>query len=171
VERRKTMAVRDIVPWSLGKKGLQVRHAESPFAVLHKEMDELFDSFRREFFELEPFESRLTSFSPRIDVSESEKEIMVTAELPGMDEKDVELSINREALTIKGEKREEKEEKGKTYYRMERAFGGFTRTIPLPAEADIDKVEASYKKGVLRILVPKTEKALKETKKISVKAE
>lgn len=165
------MAVRDLVPWSVGKKGLQVRHADNPFAVLQKEMDELFDSFTRGFFEMEPFESRMTSFAPRIDVSESGKEITVTAELPGMDEKDVDLSISREALVIKGEKKDEKEEKGKTYYRMERSFGSFTRTIPLPAEADIDKVEASYKKGVLRVSVPKTEKAIKETKKISVKAE
>ena len=165
------MAVRDLVPWPVGKRGLQVRHSDNPFAVLHKEMDELFDSFTRGFFEMEPFENRMTSFAPRIDVSESDKEINVTAELPGMEEKDVDLSISREALVIKGEKKDEKEEKGKTYYRMERSFGSFTRTVPLPAEADIDRVEASYKKGVLRVSVPKTEKAIKETKKISVKAE
>lgn len=164
------MAVRDLVPWAVGKKGLQADR-DNPFAVLQREMDGLFDSFTRGFFEMEPFENRMTSFAPRIDISETEKEITVTAELPGMDEKDVELSVSRESLTIKGEKKEEKEEKGKAYYRMERSFGSFTRTIPLPAEADIDKVEASYKKGVLRVSVPKTEKALRETKKIAVKAE
>ncbi len=165
------MAVRNLVPWALGKKSLPVRHEENPLVVLQKEMDNLFDTFSREFFELEPFESRLTSFSPRIDVSETDKEIMVTVEVPGMDEKDIDISVSREALTLKGEKREEKEDKGRTYYRMERSYGSFSRTIPLPAEADIDKVEASYKKGILKVSVPKTEKALRETKKISVKTE
>jgi HSP20 family protein len=74
-------------------------------------------------------------------------------------------------LTIRGEKKEEKEDKGKDYYRMERSYGSFSRTIPLPVEVETDKVDAKFKKGVLTITLPKTAKAVSETKKISVKVE
>jgi HSP20 family protein len=102
-------------------------------------------------------------------VSETDKEIKVSAELPGMDDKDIDVSLTRDALTIKGEKKEEKEDKGKDYYKMERSYGSFTRSIPLPVEVDTDKVQATFKKGVLEITLPKTAKAIQETKKIPIK--
>ncbi len=142
----------------------------NPFADFRTEMNSLFDSFFQGF-ELEPSWARLGAFNPRVDVKESGKEISVTAELPGLDDKDIVVSLTRDTITIKGEKKREKESKGNDFYRMERSYGSFTRTIPLPAEIDTDKVKAEFKKGVLNISLPKTVKAIKGTKKISVKAE
>jgi len=153
------------------KQAVPVRKQEvGPFADFRTEMNSLFDNFFRGF-ELEPSWARLGAFNPRIDVRESEKEISVSAELPGLDDKDIDVSLTRDAVTIKGEKKKEKESKGKDFYRMERSYGSFTRTIPLPAEVDTDKVRAEFKKGVLNISLPKTVKAIKGTKRISVKAE
>lgn len=163
------MAIRKLVPF--GKKSYPVRREEEgPFALLRREMDSVFDNFFRGF-DIEPFEERFDVFSPRVDVTENDKEIKISAELPGMDEKDIDVSLQHDMLTIKGEKKEEKEDKGKDYYRMERSYGSFTRTIPLPIEVETDKVEAKFKKGVLNITLPKTAKAVAETKKIAVKSE
>ena len=115
--------------------------------------------------------SSIGAFHPNIDVTETDKEIRVSAELPGMDNKDINVSLTKESLTITGEKKEEKEEKKKDYYRMERSYGSFSRTIPMPVEIDTDKAKALFKKGVLTITLPKTAKAIKEKKKISIKAE
>jgi HSP20 family protein len=99
---------------------------------------------------------RLGSWMPQADVSETAKEVRVTVELPGMEEKDLEVSFLDGALTIKGEKNEEHEEEKGDVYRSERRYGRFERTIPLPAEVDVDNVKASFKKGVLKITLPKT---------------
>jgi HSP20 family protein len=163
------MTIRNLVPF--GKKSVPVRREEEkPFALLRREIDSLFDNFFRGF-DIEPFESRMGAFTPQVDVTENDKEIKISAELPGMDEKDIDLSLQNDMLTIKGEKKEEKEDKGKDYYRMERSYGSFIRTIPLPVEVETDKVEAKFKKGVLSITLPKTAKAVAETKKIAVKVE
>ncbi len=163
------MAIRNLVPF--GKKDVPVkREDESPFSLLRREMDSLFDNFFRGF-DLEPFESRMGAFSPKVDVTENDKEIKISAELPGMEEKDIDVSLQKDMLTIKGEKKEEKEDKGKDYYRMERSYGSFSRTIPLPVEVETDKVEAKFKKGVLNITLPKTARAVAEKKKVAVKVE
>jgi len=163
------MTIRNLVPF--GKKSVPVkREEENPFAHLRREMDSLFDNFFRGF-DIEPFESRMGAFTPKVDVTENDKEIKISAELPGMDEKDIDVSLQNDILTIKGEKKEEKEDKGKDYYRMERSYGSFIRTIPLPVEVETDKVEARFKKGVLSITLPKTAKAVAETKKVAVKVE
>ena len=163
------MVIRNLVPF--GKKSVPVKREEqNPFSLLRREMDSLFDNFYRGF-DIEPFEGHLGTFSPSVDVTENDKEIKISAELPGMDEKDIDVSLQNDMLTIKGEKKEEKEDKGKDYYRMERSYGSFIRTIPLPNEVETDKVEAKFKKGVLSITLPKTAKAVAETKKIAVKAE
>ncbi len=163
------MAIRNLVPF--GKKSVPVkREDENPFSLLRREMDSLFDNFFRGF-DMEPFERRMAAFSPKVDVTENDKEIMISAELPGMDEKDIDVSLQNDMLTIKGEKKEEKEDKGKDYYRMERSYGSFSRTIPLPVEVETDKVDAKFKKGVLTVTLPKSAKAVEETKKIPVKVE
>jgi len=163
------MDIKSLIPF--GRKSIPVRREEyDPFSLLRQEMNRIFDNFNRGFW-LEPFESRFEGFSPRIDVTESDKELKITAELPGMDEKDIDVSLNKDTLTIKGEKKEEKEDKGKDYYRSERSFGSFSRTIPLPSEIDTDKVKAEFKKGVLTVTMPKTAEAIRETKKIPIKAE
>ena len=141
-----------------------------PFDSFRLEMDRLMENFFHGF-DTRHFGRRSDSFVPQIDVVDTDKEIKISAELPGLDEKDIEVSLTREALTIRGEKREEKEEKGKDYYRSERSYGSFTRTIPLPAEVDADKVAASFKKGVLTVKLPKTKQAISETKKVAIKAD
>lgn len=163
------MPKKNIVPSE--KKSVPVKREEfNPFALLRQEMNTLFDNFSRGF-EMEPFTGRFGAFSPSVDVRENDKEIKISAELPGMDDKDIDVSLTKDALTIKGEKKEEKEDKGKDYYRIERSYGSFSRTIPLPTEIDIDKVKAEFKKGVLTVILPKSAQAIKEMKKIPVKAE
>jgi HSP20 family protein len=153
---------------------LEVRREwDHPLASFQREMNRLFDNFFGGFSlaPWEPLERGVTSsFTPRVDVSETDKEIKISAELPGMEEKDIDVSLTHDTLTIKGEKKAEAEEKGKDYYRIERSYGSFTRSLPLPVEVDTNKVEATFKKGVLEITLPKTAKALQETKKVAVKS-
>jgi HSP20 family protein len=147
------MDVKSMVPWKRGK--LVER---DPFEALRREMNTLFDAF---FSETE--EPRgLMAFTPQVDVKETEHEIRVSAELPGMDEKDVEVSISGDVLTIKGEKKEEKEEKGEEGYRLERSYGAFRRSFSLPCEVDTAKATATYRKGVLTIALPKAAEAKKK---------
>ncbi len=162
------MELKNIIPRS--RSLLAKREETDPFSIMRRRMDQVFEGFLHGF-DLHPFEPQFGGFSPNIDVVESDKEIRISAELPGMEEKDIEVSINKESLSIKGEKKEEKEDKGKGYYRMERSYGSFSRTIPLPIEVETDKIEAKFKKGVLSIVLPKTARAVSETKKIAVKAE
>lgn len=165
------MTMRHLVPWSLRKKNVPVRRdEENPFTVFQREMNDLFDNFFGGF-DLRPFESVTGAFSPRVDVSEGEKEVTLTAELPGMEEKDIDVSINGDSLTIKGEKKDERENKERDHYLFERSYGSFSRTIPLSVDVDKDKVEASFRKGVLTVTLPKTAKAAQEKKKISVRVE
>ena len=165
------MTVRDLIPRSF-KKHLPVTHeVANPFSLLQREMDSLFDRFHRTFDAGPLFEGNGGTFSPRIDVIEGEKEIKVTAELPGVDEKDVEVLLSRDSITIKGEKKYEKESKDKNYYQSECSFGSFSRTIPLSEEINTDKVKAHYKKGVLTVTLPRTAETIMNTKKIKVTGE
>jgi len=107
---------------------------------------------------------------PAVDVVESDKAYELTAELPGMDKKNIEVKVVDGGLIIKGEKQEEKEEKKKDYYLQERNFGSFERSFGLPEGVDADKIEASLKKGVLTVTLPKKPEAQKPAKKIEVKA-
>lgn len=153
----------------------------APFESLRKEIDRLFDDFH-------PFRSRLPSarsmfdldmprfsgtswpVAPAIDLAEKEKEFEITAELPGIDEKNVEIKVSNNTLTIKGEKTEEKEEKEKDYHLSERRYGAFQRSFTLPDGVDADKIEASFGKGVLTVKLPKTAEAQKAVKTIAVKS-
>jgi HSP20 family protein len=165
------MTMKDLMPWTFRKKEVPVRRETgNPFSLLQREMNDLFDNFFGDFG-IRPFDTGLNDFGPIVDVSGSDKEIRVTAELPGMEEKDIDVSINHESLTMKGEKKEEKEDKGRSYYVTERSYGSFSRTIPLPVGVDADKAEASFKKGVLTVKLPKTAKAAEEAKKIRVRIE
>ena len=152
-----------------------------PFLSLRREMDRLFDDFGRGFwrlptrgsiFDVEPFLGGEVKWAtnPAVDIAESEKAYELTAELPGMDEKNIEVKVANGNLIIKGEKQEEKEEKKKDYYMRERNFGSFERRFEMPEGVDSDKIEASFKKGVLTLLLPKKLEAQKSTKKIEVKA-
>ena len=153
--------------------------AWTPFANLRQEMDRLFDDFGKGFsaspfrpFDFEPFWSRGTAVTstPAVDIAESDRAYEIAAELPGMDEKNIEVKVSDGALTIKGEKQEEKEEKKKDYYLHERHFGSFQRSFRLPDGVDAEKIEATFKKGVLTVTLPKTPQAQKAQKTIAVKS-
>ena len=152
-----------------------------PFESLRREIDRLFDDFnwgawsspfRRSFFDIAPFRRAEPTWgtAPAVDVTESEKAYEVTAELPGMDEKDIEVKIAGDGLSIRGEKKDEKEEREKDYYLSERRYGSFQRYFQVPEGVDTDKIEASFKKGVLTVTLPKKPGAQKPEKKIQVKA-
>ena len=125
--------------------------------------------FRRFFedFDLPILSSEGREFTPALDVSETEKELIVKAEVPGMEKKDIDISLSDGVLTIKGEKRQHRQEQSEHYYTAERRYGSFSRTMPLPVEVDTNKVDATYKDGVLKITLPKSETA--KPKKIEVK--
>jgi HSP20 family protein len=130
-------------------------------------MNRLFDNFWLEPFGV--FEEWPGSFVPTVDVTENDKEIRISAELPGMDEKDIDVTITDSMLTIQGEKKQEEEEKEKGFYRRESSYGSFRRVIDLPIEVDESKADAEFKKGVLKIKLPKTAKAKAKGRKLKVK--
>lgn len=166
------MAITNLIPWKRDEKNVPVKRDEyDPFYSLRRNMNRLFDDFYHNFglTTFEPFGESFGAFSPSIDVTENDKEITVSAELPGLGENDIEVSLAHNVLTVSGEKKEEKEDKGKNFYRMERSYGSFQRSIPLPVEVEVDQVEAKFEKGVLTITLPKTAEAQKQTKRIPVK--
>ena len=147
-----------------------------PFQALRSEIDQIFDDFGNGFWN-RPFRSlaRLErDFSksisaPAVDVAESDKAYEITAELPGLDEKNIDIKVANGGLTIKGEKREETEEKKKDYYVSERRYGSFQRSFPVPESVDANKIEAKFVNGVLTIKLPKSAEAQKNEKKIAIK--
>lgn len=156
--------------------------AWQPLQNLRREVDRLFDDFdggfwrapfRRSLLEMQPFFGRAARWAtePVVDFVEKEKTFEIMAELPGMDEKNIEVKLANGELTIKGEKHEEKEEKKKDYYLHERNYGAFERCFALPNGVDPEKIEASFKKGILTVILPKKPETIKAEKKIEVKAE
>ena len=131
----------------------------------------LFKTKEEAMFDVEPFWHGELSFgkAPAVDIAEKDKEYEITAELPGMDEKNIDVKFADGILTIKGEKTEEKEEKKKGYYLSERRFGSFQRSFQVPAGVDADKIDASFKNGVLTVILPKSAQAQKSEKKIAIK--
>lgn len=167
------MTMTDLIPWRRRKGNLEVRRdGEDWMGSFHREVDNLIDRFfgdSRTGLLGWPEHFGDGGFMPRVDISENDRAIKVTAELPGMDENDIDITLTRDSLTIKGEKKEEKEEKEKDFYRMERRYGSFSRMIPLSTEVDETKAEADFKKGVLKITLPKTAEAQEARKKIEIK--
>lgn len=158
------MDIKDLLPW--GRKGSW--SLADDFGSMQKEINRLFDDFTRG---LDTRGRRLLDhFEPKINVSEGEKSIKVTAELPGMDQKDVEVSLNDYALTIKGEKKWEKEEKQEDHHIVERSYGSFRRVIPLPQGTETSGIQATFKQGVLTVEIPKSAKVQESVKKIDVKS-
>lgn len=166
------------VPVKAGKLAEPERRAAMwhPLQALHQEIDRVFSDFGRGFpplswaggLDTKPLWNGANELSPAVDVVDKGGSLQITAELPGLDEKNMEVTLADDVLTIKGEKSEEKEEKKKDYYRSERRFGAFQRSFELPGTVDQSKIEASFKKGVLTITLPKTEAARKTAKKIAV---
>jgi len=148
------------------------REDESPVMAIQNEMNHMFDQFFSDPFTLVPIAAtRLASeFTPRIDVAETDTELKVTAELPGMDEKDIQINLEQDALLISGEKKADVEEKSKNFHRIERSYGSFQRVIPLATEVVEEKIEAVFKNGVLTVTLPKTPANIKKARKITIKS-
>lgn len=148
-----------------------------PFHALRAEMDRVFDNFlttpgRLAESAWEPFRSSALGWSsaPSVDVKETDKGFEINAELPGLDEKDVEITLTDTTLTLKGEKQSSRAEKKENYHLSERRFGSFQRSFQLPENVNRDKVAAKFEKGVLTVTLPKTAKAKKAQRKIGIKS-
>ena len=167
------MSVQDLIPW--GRSNDQISTVfrgddRDPFLSLHREVNRLFDDVWRSFDSRFPALDSMRSLRagwPNVEISETDKEIKVTAEIPGLEEKDIDVLLNDGVLTLKGEKRSETEDKEKQF--SERFYGRFERRIPLGVEVEEDKVDARFKNGVLSIVLPKSAKAQSEVKRIAIK--
>lgn len=154
---------KNLIPWQ--------KKEENPLVSFRHNIDRLFDDFVEDFgsMKLSPWPFAKGSFLPSIDVSEDEKSIQVNAELPGMTEKDIEVTLHDNVLTLKGEKKHEEEKKDQNYHCIERRYGSFHRSFPLPQEVEIEKIDASFKNGILSIAIPKKEGEKEKGKKIEIK--
>jgi len=161
------MAITDLLPWKRDEqKSLAVQRAEQdPFLALQDQMNRMFDSF----FE-DPWRStaRMGAFMPSMDVSEDDREVTVTAEVPGMDENDIQVTYQQGVLAIYGEKRGDRQQKGNRFHRIERSYGSFRREVRLPCEVDEDKITATFKKGVITVVLPKSARQEVLGKRITV---
>jgi HSP20 family protein len=161
------MNMRDLIPWGrIQQTPSRYRDEGDPFMTLHREMNRLFDDVFRGF-EVSPFGGfgRMGRW-PSVEVTETDQDVRISAELPGMEEKDVEVLMNDGVLTIRGEKRSEVEEKQHAF--SERCYGHFERRIPLAWEVEEDKVEASFKNGVLTVTMPISAQAPANVKRIAI---
>jgi len=168
------MSMRDLVPrW--GKTNTPARSLEDgDLFSFHREINRLFDSFFSQaglMPTLPNEEATAGSFTPRVNVSETDKDIRVVAELPGLDEKEVTVEVVDDAVIIRGEKREEREEKDANWHRVEHRYGSFHRIVPLPVTVDDGNAKAAFRKGVLTVTLPKRPDAESKRKRIAVKAE
>jgi HSP20 family protein len=155
------MALKSLIP--VGADRSVTRLQSNPFSVLQQEIDRLFDGFSQNFREFPP-----RDMMPKMDVGETDKEIEITAELPGLEEKDIQLNLADNVLTIRGEKKNEREETKRDYHLVERSYGSFTRAVQLPDGVNGDGIKAVMAKGVLKVTVPKPAPA--QTKKINIQA-
>jgi HSP20 family protein len=155
--------MKDLVPWGRSRPPAQADET-SPFLSLHREMNRLFDEAFRGFGTFRDWPERLRW--PTVEISEDDKEICVTADLPGLELEDIELDIESDVLTIRGEKRSEVEDKDRRY--SERSYGRFERRLALPTEVDEDRSKATFRNGVLTVVLPKTERARQRGRRIAI---
>ena len=165
------MQIKDLIPWARQQEAGQPKaRDEHPLAELQRQMNEAFEGFWGRMDR--PFGSELPwggDSMPRSDVIETDDAVEVTVELPGMEQKDVEVSLAGDTLTVKGEKKIEHKDEKRGYYVSERSYGSVYRTIPLPAGVDTDKADATFKNGVLTVRIPQTPEAKAKAKRIDVK--
>jgi HSP20 family protein len=154
------MDTKPVVP--VGTQRAITRRDTNPFSFLQQEIDRLFEGVTRNIPGL------ATTTMPSMDISETDKAIEITAELPGLEKKDVELNVAENLLTIRGEKKNEREEKNKDYHLVERSYGSFSRSVELPAGVKVEDISAEIANGVLKVTVQKP--APKQTKQIEIKS-
>jgi HSP20 family protein len=161
------MGIRDLVPWTKGQQLSTGREAFDPFLTFHREMNRLFDDVFRGFGPLaRPLMEGQFGW-PRLEVSETEKAVTVSAELPGLTEKDVQVEMANGVLSIRGEKKAERSDESK--FVSERYYGSFERQIPLEGVEE-EKAKADFKNGVLTVTLPKSEKPDRNVKQITINA-
>jgi HSP20 family protein len=167
------MSVRDLIPWRRGNVQTPTVYRDddrNPFLALHREMNRLFDDAFRSFDARWPtFGSMFSSDRlgwPSLEVSETDKEWKVSAEMPGMDEKDIEVLIDDDVLTVRGEKRSEADDGDKQF--SERYYGRFERRVALPPDVETDRAHARFRKGVLTVTLPKSVSAKSRVKRIPI---
>jgi len=161
------MQIKDLIPWARKDGAPDAKSSEdNPITTLQREMNHVFENF---WNRVGHFEWPWSSGEAKSDVVETDKAIEVSIELPGMEMKDIEVTVNDDMLTVKGEKKIERQEEKKGYYLSERSYGAIYRTIPLPPGVDGEKAQASFKNGVLTIKLPQTPEAQAKVKKIAVK--
>jgi HSP20 family protein len=162
------MQIKDLIPWARKDSAPDSRRDEkNPIAALQREMNHVFESF---WNRVGHFDWPWGGAEVRSDVVETDNAIEVSIELPGMEMKDIDVSVTDDMLTIKGEKKVERREEKKGYYLSERSYGAIYRTIPLPPGVDGQKAQASFKNGVLTIRLPQTPEAQAKVKRIEVKS-
>ena len=161
------MQIKDLIPWARKDNAPESRSDDdNPIATLQKEMNRVFESFWNRMGHLEwPWGSG----EAKSDMVETGDAVEISIELPGMEMKDVEVTVSDDMLTVKGEKRIERQEEKKGYYLSERSYGAIYRTIPLPPGVDGEKAQASFRNGVLTIRLPQTPEAKAKVKRIEVK--
>jgi len=164
------MSVRDLIPWNRGNRAPSIYRGGDldPFQLLHRNVDRLFDEALRGFDVPSAFGQMMTRNGtwPTVEVAENEKEIRVIAEVPGLEEKDIEVMLDDGVLTLRGERKSETEDKDRQF--SERYYGRFERRLALGHEIEEDKVAATFKNGVLMVVLPKTAKAQASAKRIAI---
>jgi HSP20 family protein len=175
MQMERTMSVRDLIPWRRGNDQTPAvfRDEErNPFLSLHREMNRLFDNAFRDLDSSWPSLGSAFSGSasawPSVEISETDKQWKVCAEVPGLEEKDIEVLLDDGTLTLRGEKRSEVDDKERQF--SERYYGRFERRIPLAADVEPDKAEARFKNGLLTVTLPKDAKAVSRAKRIAIKS-
>lgn len=168
------MANRGLIPWrgEISRMTPRRSREEDTFLSLRSQMDRLFDQFFEGPFGPNTFfaeSSFIDENAPRMDISETDEDIHISVELPGLEPEDINISVARNTLTISGEKLAEREEEGQRFHRVERTYGSFQRSIPLPVEVDENKIKASYKRGVLKVNAPKAKPTQEISKRIEIK--
>jgi HSP20 family protein len=164
------MAIRDLIPWSKNQELAPTRDSFDPFVTLHREMNRLFDDVWRGFGTPARFGSPLMEGRfgwPSIELTETDRAVTISAELPGLSEKDVQVEIANGVLTLRGEKKSERTDNGGRYF-SERCYGSFARQIPLDGVEE-DKADAKFHDGVLTITLPKSEQARSAVKRIPIR--
>lgn len=157
---------RDRTPAAIGRR-------DEVFSEFNHQMNRLFDDFFRDFNLVPSWETSmqpLEAFSPRLNISENEKELNISAELPGLERKDISIELEDNTLTISGERREEHEEKNRRWHRVEQSYGAFHRSVPLPSGVDAGAAKAEFKNGILKVTLPKLKKELDSRKTIDIKS-
>jgi len=167
------MQISELIPWNRDKNKAPATddgRSDNPLAALQRDINQVFEDFWQQAdTNWIGRTNALDMFGPSTDVSETEDSIEVAVELPGMSEEDIDLSLSGDAMTLRGEKKIEREDKRKGVYMSERSYGAFYRTIPLPPGVDADKAEAKFERGVLTVTFPKSPEAEAKVKRITVK--